>query len=186
MMLAVDGWSWACYGLVWQIALFLTLGRSFTAFGGAMALTAVAGAICGLVFGRWIDRGHGRRIIAPAIGVMVLCILARAASYGSPALAVAANASLALVTAVYAPTVMTAVYNQAQRSACTLRFHIACEAGFDVGGAAGLLVAAAMLAAGAPVWSVILLALAGTAAMSVLLSRYYGGESAPLIVETAA
>jgi hypothetical protein len=182
LMLGVDGWSTSFFVVTWQIALFISLGRSFTAFGGAMALAAVVGAICGLVLGRWIDLGHGRKIIAPAIAMMILCVVSRAAFWRDPVWAVAANASLALVNATYTPVVMTAIYNQAQRSACTLRFHIACEAGWDLGGAAGMLTAAALLALGAPFGAVIPIALTGTAVMAVLLWRSYGaaGAGAPL------
>jgi MFS transporter, DHA1 family, inner membrane transport protein len=185
LMFTADGWSNSAYGMVWQIALFLALGRSFTAFGGAMAFAAVVGAACGLLLGRWIDRGHGRKGVWLAIGSAVLCVVMRAGGYGDPILAVLANASGALVVAFYVPTEMTAVYNRAQRSSCTLRFHIACEAGFDVGGAASLLTSAALLAAGAPLWSAILMALIGVAAMYVLLSRYYAGEGRGLLATTA-
>jgi hypothetical protein len=178
LMFAADGWAYACWGLTWLIALFLVLGRSFTAYGGAVAFSAVIGAICGLVLGRWIDRGHGRRIVWLAIGAITLCIGLRIVGYHNPLLAVAANAAGALVGAIYVPTEMTAVYNQAQRSACILRFHIACEAGWDVGGASGLLVASTLLSLGAPFGAAIALALLGVAAMYGLLSRYYGREGA--------
>ncbi|WP_332769814.1 MFS transporter [Phenylobacterium sp.] len=173
LMLAADGWVASGYYFVWQIALFLSLGESFTAFGGAMAIAAVAGAVTGLLLGRFIDAGHGRWIVWLAAGTAAATILARAAGYGDPALAVAANAAGALVVAIYTPTMMTAVYNQAQASPCTLRFHIATEAGWDVGGAAGCLVAAGLLTLGAPMSVAILISLAGTAAAFFLLRRYY-------------
>ena len=178
LMFAADGWANACYGLVWQIALFMALGRSFAAFGGAMALAAVVGAISGLLLGRWIDRGHGRKAVWLAIGSAVLCVLMRAFGYGNPVLAVVANASGALVVAFVTPTVMSVVYNQSQRSACTLRFAIATEAGWDVGGASGMLVAAGLLQAGAPLGAAIALALLGTAASFTLLWRHYGAQPA--------
>ena len=99
----------------------------------------------------------------------------RAASYGYPTLAVAANAAGAIVVAVYIPTLMTAVYNQAKRSPCALRFHIATEGGWDAGAASGCLIAAALLWAGASISLAIWLSLVGTAAVSVLLRRYYSG-----------
>lgn len=175
-MFAADGWASSGYYLVWQIALFLALGRSFAAFGGAMAIAAFAGAALGLMAGRWIDRGHGAKAVWLAIGSAVICVILRAVGYGDPVLAVAANASGALVAAFYTPTMMTAVYNQAQRSACTLRFHIACEAGWDAGGAAGLTAAAALIHAGAPLGAAIAMSLLGTAAMFVLLRRRYGAQ----------
>jgi MFS transporter, DHA1 family, inner membrane transport protein len=173
LMFAADGWANAGYTVVWQIALFMALGQSFTAFGGAMAAAAVVGAASGLALGRWIDLGHGAKAVWLGVAAAALCGVLRATGYGGPAIAIAANASGALVTALYTPTVMTAVYNQAQRSACAMRFHIAAEAGWDAGGAAGLLTAAALLTAGAPLWSAIGLSLFGVAAMAQLLRRYY-------------
>jgi hypothetical protein len=88
-------------------------------------------------------------------------------------LAVAANAAGALVVAVYIPTLMTAVYNQAKRSPCSLRFHIAAEGGWDAGAASGCLIAAALIWAGMSISLAIWPALLGTAAVSLLLRRYY-------------
>ena len=56
-MFASDGWIIASTGYAWQIALFLTLGESFTAFGGALALAALVGAVSGLVLGNVYRRG---------------------------------------------------------------------------------------------------------------------------------
>ena len=52
-----DGAFAAGYHYVWQIALFISLGESFSAYGGAMALAALVGAACGLLIGRHIDAG---------------------------------------------------------------------------------------------------------------------------------
>jgi hypothetical protein len=174
LMFAADGWTASGYTFVWQIALFTTLGESFTAFGGAMALAALVGAASGLLLGRFLDAGHGRKIVWLASGFFAATVLARSASYGDPALAVAANAAGALVVAIYTPTLMTAVYNQAQSSPCVLRFHIATEAGWDAGGAAGCLTAALLLTVGAPLSVAILISLAGVGAAFALLRRYYG------------
>lgn len=173
LVFIADGWIASGYYFVWQIALFISLGESFTAFGGAMALAAVAGAVSGLLLGRFIDAGHGRWAVWLGSGSMALTLLARAAGYGDPALAVAANAAGALVVALYVPTVMTAVYNQAQVSPCALRFHIATEGGWDAGGAGGCLLAAGLLATGASLSVAILISLAGTIAAFFLLRRYY-------------
>ena len=174
-MMTADGWM-ACGYFVWQIALFQSLGESFAAFGGAMALAALAGAAAGLALGRFIDAGHGARAVWRSVGLMGGSILLRAAGYGHPALAVAANATAALVAPIYTATFMTAVYNQAQASPCTLRFHIATEGGWDAGGAAGCLTAALLLWLGAPLWAGILLSLFGTIAGFMLLRRYYAGR----------
>jgi hypothetical protein len=75
---------------------------------------------------------------------------------------------------------MTAVYTLAKRSPCTLRFHVATEGGWDVGGAAGLLAAALATELGMPLGDSILLSLAGLAATTIMLRRYYatGGARA--------
>jgi DHA1 family inner membrane transport protein len=72
---------------------------------------------------------------------------------------------------------MTAVYTQAKRSACTLRYHVATEGGWDAGGAAGCLVAALLAAVGVPLSVAILLPLLGAAWSFVQLRRYYAAHA---------
>ena len=175
LMFAADGWTMAGLALVWPIALFLSLGESFTAYGGAMALAAFAGAATGLLLGRFIDAGHGSRAVWLAAASLILVTSFRAASYGNPVLAVAANAAGAFLPALYVPTLMTAVYNQARAAPCVLRFHIAAEGGWDAGAASACLVAASLLWAGAPISLAVLMSLLGVAANVALLQRYYGG-----------
>lgn len=174
LLFAADGWTAMGYVFVWQIALFKSLDQSFTAFGGAMALAAVVGAVSGLVLGRFIDAGHGRRAVWLACGVMAATILARTAAYLHPATAILANAAGAIVVGLYTPTMMTAVYNLSKRSPCVLRFHIAAEGGWDAGGATACLFAAGLIWAGAPLSAAIAVSLLGTAAAFVLLRRAYG------------
>ena len=174
LLFAADGWIAAGYVYVWQIALFLLLGSSFTAFGGAMAVAAVAGAGAGLLLGRHIDAGHGRRAVWLAFAALGGTLLLRAAVH-APALAVLANAAGALVGCLYIPTLMTAVYNLAKRSPCVLRFHFMAEGAWDLGGAGGCLTAAVLIALGAPLASGLVLSLAGAAVALVLLRRYYAG-----------
>jgi hypothetical protein len=172
LLFAADGWIAAGYYFVWQFALFLSLGASFTAFGGAMAIAALAGAVAGMVLGRQIDAGHGGKAVWLAFGAMTLTIIVRAASSG-PTMAVIANALGALVIALYIPTVMTAVYNEAKHSPCSLRFHIATEGAWDAGCASSCFVAAGLIALGVPLSFAILLSLIGAVASLVLLRRYY-------------
>jgi hypothetical protein len=179
LMFMADGWMVAGYYFVWQIALFLALGESFAAYGGAMALAALVGAASGLLLGRLIDAGHGGRAVWIATGSLVFTIGLRAVSYGNPVLAVVANAVGALVPALYVPTLMTAVYNQAKGSPCPLRFHIFTEGGWDAGASSGCMIAAALLWAGAPMSLCILLSLIGTAASFALLRHYYGTVGVP-------
>jgi MFS family permease len=54
-----NGWFAATFVLVWQVALFLSLSESLSAYGGTMAIAAIAGGIGGLLLGRILDGGHG-------------------------------------------------------------------------------------------------------------------------------
>ncbi|MBI1211818.1 MAG: MFS transporter [Alphaproteobacteria bacterium] len=176
LLFVCDGWIAAGYYFVWQMVLFFSLSQSFTAFGGAMAIAALAGAISGMALGRLIDAGHGVRAVWLAFGVLLLTTVVRAASSGAT-MAVIANALGALVLCLYVPTVMTAVYNEAKKSPCALRFHVATEGAWDVGCAASCFVAAGLVALGASLSVAILLSLIGAAASLVLLLRYYKGLS---------
>jgi MFS transporter, DHA1 family, inner membrane transport protein len=173
LLFAADGWMVAGYWVVWSIALFLALGESYSAFGGAMALSAVVGAVGGLALGRLIDTGHGIRAAGIALAVLVVTILLRATSYGNAPFAVIANAFGASVGCIYVPALGTAIYNQAKRSPCALRFHIAAEGGWDLGAASASLISAVLLWVGAPLGICIVLALAGAFAVFVLLRRYF-------------
>ena len=145
ILIAADGWFDACFILVWQIALFVSLGESIAAYGGAMALAGLAGAVAGLLLGRRIDAGHGRQAVAIAYGVAAVIVLLRAASLGSPWLAVGANALGGFFWPLLGPALGAAVYNLAKASPCPFRFHMATEGGWDIG-----CFAACLLAGGAP------------------------------------
>ena len=179
LMFAADGWCAAPYYFLWQIALFVSLGQSFSAFAGAMAFAAGVGALSGMALGRLIDLGHGTRAAWIALAALAATIALRAASYGNAPLAVAANACGALVACLYSPALGTAMYNQAKRSPCPLRFHIAAEGGWDLGGGASALVAAGLLTWGLPLGAGILLSLLSVPALLVLLRRYYGASDTP-------
>lgn len=181
MLFVGDGWIAAGYFIVWQIALFLTLSQNFLAYGGALAVASLVGAVGGLALGRLIDSGKGTRAVWFSVGLLSLTIALRAGVQGHPVLAVAANAVGSLVGCLYIPTLMTAVYNQAKRSPCVLRFHIVAEGGWDAGIASGLLFAALLVWGGVPIHLTILLSFAGAACSFILLRRYYIAHAAELI-----
>ncbi len=176
LLFFADGWINAGMTFAWAIALFTALAQSFTAYGGALALAALVGAAAGLVLGRFIDGGHGRRMVFIAFGVVALVTTLRAIAVGDPALAVLANALGALAACLATPTMMTAVYTLAKSAPCTFRFHIAAEGGWDLGGASGLLIAALLVHLGAPLWVPILGSLIGVAVNATVLRRYYVGR----------
>ncbi|MGD0142258.1 MAG: MFS transporter [Rhizomicrobium sp.] len=177
-LFAADGWFAAAFFFVWQMALFLSLGESFKAYGGAMALAALVGAASGLLLGRHIDAGNGRRAVLIAYGVGALTLAFRAVSLDTPWLAIGANALGSLASCLLIPAMMTAVYNLAKASPCALRFHIATEGGWDAGCAAGSLIAAAFAAYGAPLGALLALGFPGLAVSVVRLRRYYAESGA--------
>ena len=168
-----DGWGAGAYVIVWNLGLFLTLGQNFLSYGGALAAAAIVGAVGSLLLGRHIDAGHGTRAVWLAFGTVAAIAVLRALALDHPALAVIANAVGALGGCLYTPTLMTAVYNMAKRSRCVLRFHVATEGGWDVGGASGLLVSALLIRLGTPLWACVLLSMIGLALNFVILRRYY-------------
>ena len=178
LLFMADGWISAGFYWAWQITLFITLGQSFTAYGGAMALAAVVGAGSGMVLGRLIDAGHGGRAVYLAMGVFTLTTAFRLASQGHPALAVAANACGAFVSCLYMPTMMTPVYNLAKQAPCALRFHVATEGGWDVGASAACLLASGLMTLGAPLSVALALSFIGIIASTILLLRYYATQPA--------
>jgi hypothetical protein len=188
LLFAADGWIVSGFLFAWQIALFLTLGESFTAFGGVLALAALVGAAAGLLLGKHIDGGRGLPAVWLTFASLAAVTVLRAISTEIVAMAVIANALGALAVCLYMPTLMTAVYNQAKRSPCPLRFHVATEAGWDIGGAVGCIAMATLSTLGAPLSFAILLSLAGSALSLFVLHRYYSGIAtidAPAIPDAA-
>jgi hypothetical protein len=177
----LDGFIGAGYVFVWQLALFVTLGGDFLGYGGALAFAALVGGIAGMLLGRHIDAGHGSRAVWLALAPFAATLLVRALAAGHPALAVLANALAVAAYCLYIPTLMTAVYNLARGTQCTLRFHVATEGGWDFGGAGGALLAALLLHLGASLNWVLLLPLIGAAGMAVRLRRYYGVKNVTLV-----
>lgn len=176
-----DGWLGAGINYVWQVALFLSVGSNIAAYGGAMALAALAGAVLGMLLGRYVDMGHGRRAVVIAYATAAALAAAQALSYGSPWLAVGANALLAVVGNLILAAMWTATYNLAQASPCPLRFNFATEGAWDIGCGGGVLTAAGIAALGGSLRLAILLSLAGAAGSAWLLWRYYGAHPAPAV-----
>jgi MFS transporter, DHA1 family, inner membrane transport protein len=148
LLMFTDGVRSGTYTFTWLIALFITLGSSFVAFGGAMALAGLFGATAGLVAGRAIDLGNGLRAAQVGFAVLTIAILARTFGYSVPWMAVAANTFAAMSWPIYATAFNSRMYTLARQSPCPLRYHIIAEGGWDLGTAAGCFAAAALLAFG--------------------------------------
>ena len=172
-LMAADGWFDACWLIIWQLALFVGLHESFSAYGGALALAGVVGAVAGLALGHRIDAGHGRRAVAITYSVAATIVVLRGASLGWPALAVGAHALGALLMPLLGPTLGSQVSNMSKASPCTFRFAMVTEGGWDVGCCGACLTGAALLTLGTPLSALILLALPAAGLSAWLLWRLY-------------
>jgi MFS family permease len=181
----LDGWQRACIYQVWQAALFVSLGSSIGAFGGAMAFAALVQAILMAFFGRHIDRGCGRRTALLAFVVTAALSLVQAAAFGHLWLAAGANALGAIATALLIPVISTALYNLSQASPCALRYNIATEGAYDIGTGAVALTAAAISALGSSLSFMLLAALPATGGVFWMLWRYFGAHPSARGVEIA-
>jgi hypothetical protein len=178
LLASADGWLDTWYIFVWQIALYTTLAEDVSAYGGAMALSALAGALGGLLLGRHVDAGGGRRAVLIAYGALAVVVVLRAQSVGAPVVAIVANALGPLAMTLLSPVLGTANYNLAKSSPCAMRFHLATEASWDVGCFLGCLSAAALAQAGAGLSLSLMLALPAVIAAALVLRAYYGRRQA--------
>ncbi len=145
MILFTDGIRSASTHFVWLIVLFLTLGSSYVAFGGALALAGLTGAFMGLFVGKWIDLGKGVHAARIGYGAMILSSLVKCFGFHIPWSAVTANALYSAAWPSYATALNSQVYNLARRSPCALRFHVVAEGGWDMGMTFGCGVAALLV-----------------------------------------
>jgi hypothetical protein len=175
LIYGLDAWFAAWFLIVWPVALFLVLGESIAAYGGAMALAALVGAAVGLLLGRAVDAGKGRRAVVIACSFAAAVTLFRAASLGSPVWAVVSNAVGAAMIPLLLPSLGTAIYNLTKISPCPLRFQIVAEAGWDIGAIVGLICAAALFSIGVPFSHSIPLAVPGIVVTGFVLWRYFPG-----------
>jgi hypothetical protein len=182
-----DGWITASSLFAWDMIAFRALDARYDAFGGLFAAAALVGALGGVLIGRWMDAGQAGRIVwvnaAVAAGILVLKSLCG----GQPVSVVTATMVAALLSGLYIPSFMTAVYNDAKASPCPLRFHFAAEGAWDAGGSLACILAAAACMAHLPLEAIILMALPGVALQVRLLSRRYrAAASAPGVPNSSA
>ncbi|EGD59600.1 hypothetical protein Y88_2644 [Novosphingobium nitrogenifigens DSM 19370] len=168
-----EGLHSGAVNVVWNLALFVSLGQRFDAFGGAMALAGICATLASLLIGRHIDAGKGRTTVLIAYGCAAIAVLAKAAAYRTPWAAIAATALGALVTPITQVALLAPLYAMARRSACPLRFAMATEASWDLGSALACVIAAGALAAGAGYALPILAGLGGVASVTAMLTRWY-------------
>jgi MFS transporter, DHA1 family, inner membrane transport protein len=166
-------WIFNSSATAWSIIVFRALTARYDAYGALLAAGALAGAVSGMQFGRFIDRGHALRLawVNGAILVGSLIVKAGCGEDTLPVIAVALGTTI--VGGLYIPSLMTAIYNEAKLAPCPLRFQFVIEGGWDIGGVLACLTSAAVCAAGLPLQIVILLALpAALWQLRLLLGSY--------------
>jgi MFS family permease len=168
-----EGLHSGAVNVVWNLALFVSLGERFGAFGGAMALAGASAAGASLLIGRRIDAGQGRAMVPLAYGAAAVAVVIKTLAWRHPLAAIAATALGALVTPITQVALLAPLYAMARRSACPLRFAMATEAGWDMGCALACLLAAGALALGASYAWPILAGLAGVATVMQMLAHWY-------------
>lgn len=173
LLIFTNGWISGCSAIAWDIIAFRALSERYEMFGGALSAAALAGALGGVILGRLIDAGHASRAVwinaTACAGVFVLKALCGA----DPAFVVAVAIVASILGGLYAPSLVTAFYNEAKSSPDHLRFQFAAEAGFDAGGFLACLGAAVACASGVPLQAVVLMALPAVALQARLLNRHY-------------
>ena len=173
LLLGTDGWIFNTATWAWSLFMFQALDARYDVFGGALAAAALAGAVSGLVLGRCIDLGHARRATWANAVALAGTLIAQALCGAQPVAVFAVAIGGTMLGGLYIPSLMTAIYNEAEASPCPLRFHFTAEVGWDLGGALACLVAAAACAGGLPLQIVILLALPMVAIQASILDASY-------------
>jgi DHA1 family inner membrane transport protein len=169
-----DGWIVSSSATAWSIVMFRAAGARFDTFGGLLAAAALAGALSGMLLGRFIDRGHALRLTWVNAAILAGSLILKAICGEQPIPVIAVAICTTMMSGLYIPTLMTAVYNEAKASDCPLRFQFAAEGGWDAGGTLACLVSAVICAANLPLQVVILIAVPMVAWQMRLLATSYG------------
>jgi len=177
LMMISDGLRAGSFHFTWIVALFITLGSSYVAFGGAMAIAGLAGAAAGLFIGRAIDLGHAQRAATLGFGILAAAAGARTLGYSVPWFAVLANAAAAIAWPIYNTGFMSRIYKLSKQSPCPLRFTVIAEGGWDIGTATGCLASAALLHWGLSFTLPLALSLVGIAFGYAVVTHSYRQEA---------
>jgi DHA1 family inner membrane transport protein len=173
MLYFADGWMQISLTTAWSMVMFHALSGRYDSFGGTLSLASLAGAAGGIVLGRFIDKGHGRRALWLNAFILAVGLLLRSVTFGHAGAVIAVAIGTTLFSGFYVPAWMTPVYNEAGISPCLLRFQFAAESGWDMGGVLAGTIAAAMCYWELPVAAAILLALPMVPVQALLLERSY-------------
>ncbi|MBS0642584.1 MAG: hypothetical protein U1E70_24850 [Acetobacteraceae bacterium] len=163
---AADGWISAGCGIAWPLILFTAVGASYEAMGSASSAASLAGSLAGFGCGVAIDRGHRGALTRWVTAGLLLGIALRATASWAPWAAIGANILGAVVGGLYCPMLMSTIYDKAKQSGSAYRFHLAIEAGWDMGALLGCFAAALVVWSGAPVTLAVLPSALGLAVIN--------------------
>ncbi|MDP8997944.1 MAG: MFS transporter [Pseudomonadota bacterium] len=166
-----DGLVAASVNFMWRIFLFQTLGESFENFGGALAVAGLCGAFMGLVAGRVFDLGHHKRSLQMGALAGACVVIAQVLGYHTVWSAILATIISAIGLPLYMSALMSPFYNLAKASACSFRFSVAGENGFDSGAGLGCAAAALFSWLELPATWPLLIGLFGCVNIYILLLR---------------
>ena len=140
-----DGFGNALAGSTWMLALFITLGESYQAYGLALGGAAIVGAMMGIGTGRMFDLGHHKWSTAIGMTAAASFVVAASLGYHTPITALAALSLGAVTAPLYMSAFNARVYNLSKASGDALRFQIWGEGGWDLGSALGCCIAALLV-----------------------------------------
>ena len=166
-----DGLFAASVNLTWRIVLFQTLGESFENFGGAMAIAGLCGAFMGLVAGRLFDLGHHKSSLQMGVLAGACVVIAQVLGYHAAWSAILATMISAIGLPLYMSALMSPFYNLGKASACSFRFNVVGENGFDSGAGLGCAAAALFTWLALPAAWPLLIGLIGCVSIYILLLR---------------
>src|SRR5579883_250505 len=154
-----DGWITSSAVTAWSIIMFRAASGRYDAFGSLLAIAALAAALSGMLLGRFIDLGHARRLTRANAAILMASLILKSVCGEDPLAVIIVAVSTTLLSGLYIPALMSAVYNESKLSPCPLRFQFAAEGGWDVGGSLSCLLCAVLLKFDLPLGVLILIAL---------------------------
>jgi hypothetical protein len=139
---AADGWIASGLSVAWPMILFTTLGSQYDSYALSSSIAGLLGCAAGLICGRGIDRGSRTTYLPAACVALTAVFMLRIAVSVAPGMAQLANAAGAAAIGLYIPVIMSAIYERSKGTGAAYKFHIAAEAGWDLGAMAGCFAAA--------------------------------------------
>lgn len=172
-LFACGGWIYCGSGIAWSIIMFRALADRYDAYGGLLAGAALAAALSGMLFGRFIDYGHAVRLAWISGAILAGSLIVKAACGEAPLPVIAVAVVTTALGGLYFLSLLASVYNEAKLASCALRFQFVVEGGWDTGGALASFAAAAICAANLPLQIAVLIALPAVFWQTKLLIASY-------------